>query len=80
MDQPRPLFAYFRSIQTQKYKIVCFSRIQTRIARVEGKHADHLTTTMAPNLDCFETFALFTHLNTGSFSSSPSNGERKAHT
>ena len=49
MDQPRPLFAYFRSIQTQKYKIVCFSRIQTRIARVEGKHADHLTITTPPS-------------------------------
>ena len=49
VGQPRPLFVYFRSIQTQYYrKNVGFSGIRTRIFRVVGKHADHLTTTTVP--------------------------------
>ena len=48
MGQPRPLFVYFRSFQKQFYrKIVDLSGIRTRIVRVEGEHADHLTTTTA---------------------------------
>ena len=48
MGQPRPLFVYFRIFQTQYYrKIVDFSWFRTRIVGVEGKHADHLTTTTA---------------------------------
>ena len=44
VGQPRPLFVYFRSFQTQFYrKTVGFSRI----VGVEGEHADHLTTTTA---------------------------------
>ena len=31
-------------------KTVCFSRIRTRFLRVEGEHADHLTTTKAHTL------------------------------
>ena len=43
MGQPRPLFAYFCSFQTQilQKKTVGVSGIQTRIVRVEGKHADY---------------------------------------
>ena len=52
MGQPRTLFVYFRSFQTQfDRKIVAFSGIRTQIIRVEGEHAgyhhhhDNLTTT-----------------------------------
>ena len=49
MDQPRPLFVYFRSFQTQilQEKTVSVSRIRTWIVGVDGEHADHLTTTTA---------------------------------
>ena len=48
MGQPRPLFVYFCSFQTQFYiKIVDFSGIRTQIVEVEGQHADPLTTTTA---------------------------------
>ena len=49
MGQPRPLFVYFRSFQTQilQKKTVGVSGIRTRIVWVAGKHADHLTTTPA---------------------------------
>ena len=49
MGQPRPLFVYFKYFKTQilQKKTEGFSRIRTRIVRVEGDHADHLTTTMA---------------------------------
>ena len=49
MDQPRPLFVYFRSLQTQilQNKTVEVSGIQTLIVEVEGEHADHLTTITA---------------------------------
>ena len=45
--QPRPLFVYFCSFPAQilQKKTVGFSGIQTRIIGIEGKHADHLTTT-----------------------------------
>ena len=55
MGQPRPLFVSFRSFQSQSLQknTVDVSRIQTRIVGVEGKHADHLTTTTAPvSHDC----------------------------
>ena len=45
---PRPLFVYFRSFQTiYRIKTLDFIMIRTRIVRVEGEHADHLTTTTA---------------------------------
>ena len=45
---PRPLFGHFLSFQQQFYrKIVSFNVIQTQIVRVEGEHADHLTTATA---------------------------------
>ena len=49
MSQPWPLFVYFHPFQTQiiQEKTVGFSGIQTRIVGVEGKHAEHLTTTTA---------------------------------
>ena len=48
MDQTRPLFVYFRSFQTiYRIKTVDYSGIRTRIDGVEGKHSDHLTTTIA---------------------------------
>ena len=51
MGRTRPLFVYFRSFQTQllQKKKLAFGRIRTRIVVVEGKQADHLTTTMAPH-------------------------------
>ena len=39
-------FLFFQTKNLQK-KTVGISRIRTRIVRVEGKHADHLTTTTA---------------------------------
>ena len=48
MGQPRHLFVQFRSYQMQFYsQFVVLSEIRTRIVRVEGEHADHLTTTTA---------------------------------
>ena len=49
MGQPRPLFVYSCSFQTHFFteKTADISGIGTRIVRVEGEHADHLTTTMA---------------------------------
>ena len=48
MGQPRPLFVYFRSFQTQFYrKIVDFSRIRTPFVEVGDENADHFTTTTA---------------------------------
>ena len=45
---PGLFFVYFRSFQYQFYrKIVDLSWILTRIIGVEGKHAEHLTTTTA---------------------------------
>ena len=44
MGQPQPLFVYFRLFVQ---KILVASRIRTRIVEVEGKDADHLTTTTA---------------------------------
>ena len=47
MGQPRPLSVYFRSFSNTIYteKTVGFSETRTRIVGIEGKHADHLTTT-----------------------------------
>ena len=57
VGQPRPLFVYFRSFQTQYYrKTLGFSGIRTRIVGVEGEHADHLTTTSALTLHDFLIF------------------------
>ena len=54
MDQPRPLFVYFRSFQTQilQIKTVGFSGIITRNIRIEGEHmkVDHMSTTSAHKL------------------------------
>ena len=52
MGQPRPYFDLFSFFSNTKFteKTVDFSGIQTPIVWLEGKHADHLTTTttMAP--------------------------------
>ena len=46
MDQPRPLFVYFRTQILQKN---CrLQRDSNSDRRNEGEHANHLTTTMAP--------------------------------
>ena len=45
MGRLQPLFPLFK--QFYRTKTVGFSRIQTRIIRVEGKTADHLIITMA---------------------------------
>ena len=49
MGQPRPLFCLFSSFSNTNFteKTVEVSRIRTRIVRVEGEHADRLTTTTA---------------------------------
>ena len=49
MAQPRPLFCFFHSFQTQilHKKTVGLSGIQTWIIGVEVEHADNLTTTTA---------------------------------
>ena len=48
MGHHRPLCVYFRSFQAiYRIKTVDFSGIRTQIVVVEGKHADHLTTTTA---------------------------------
>ena len=57
MGPNQNLSFYFCSFQIHFYrKNIDFSRIQTRIIRVEGTPADHLPTTMAPiqlnSLDC----------------------------
>ena len=45
-----PFFVYFCSVKHKFYKkTVDFSEFWTRIIGVEGKHADHLTTTTALN-------------------------------
>ena len=50
MGQPG-LFVYFRSFQTfYRMKIVHISGTRTQINRVEGKHADHLTTNTTAHL------------------------------
>ena len=46
------LFLFFSNTNCTE-KTVGFSRIRTRIVRVEGKHADHLTTTTA-QIICFK--------------------------
>ena len=51
MGQPRPLFVYFRFSNTNfEEKSVDVSRIRTQIIRVEGEHADHLTTTVGTHI------------------------------
>ena len=48
MGLPGPFWFIFRFFQTHiTEKTVGFSRIRTRIVRLEGEHADHLTTTTA---------------------------------
>ena len=47
-------YVYFRSFQIiSRRKTVDFRGIQTRIDRVQGEHADHLTTTMTLHLFTF---------------------------
>ena len=49
MSQPQPLFCLLLFFSNTNFteKTVGISGIQTRIVRVEGKHADHLTPTTA---------------------------------
>ena len=49
MDKPRPLFCLFLFFSNTNFteKTVHFCTIRTLIVGVEGKHADHLTTTTA---------------------------------
>ena len=46
------LFSFFSNTNL-KEKTVDLSRIWTQSIRVEGKHADHLTTTMAQHRTCY---------------------------
>ena len=57
---PWASFCYFRSFQTQilQKKIVGISGIRTRIVRVEGEHADHLSTTTARHVVMGRTTAV----------------------
>ena len=50
MGHARPLFCLFSFFSNTNFteKMVGVSRIRTRIVRVEGEYADHLTTTTAP--------------------------------
>ena len=52
MGQTRPLFVYYLFFWKTNFteKTVDFSGIRTRIDRVEGKHADHCTTTKAQSV------------------------------
>ena len=51
-----PFFVYFCSVKHKFYKkTVDFSEFWTRIIGVEGKHADHLTTTVAHSALTFKT-------------------------
>ena len=52
MGLPRPLFVYFWSFEAEilQEKTVSISDIRTWIVGVEGRHADHLTTTTGQNV------------------------------
>ena len=53
MGKPRPR-VYFLSFQSQiLQKTVGISEIRTQIVRVEGEHADHLTTTTAQSKNTY---------------------------
>ena len=56
MGQPRPLFCLFSFFSNTNFteKTVGVSQIWTWIVRVQGKHADNLTTTMAQPFWLFE--------------------------
>ena len=57
-------FVYFRSFQIQFYRTtVDFSGIQTQIFRVEGEHADHLTTTTAQELQTLTSCSNTKHVH-----------------
>ena len=47
MGQPRPLFQLLSSFPNTVQKSLVASGIQTKIVRVDGKEADHNTTTTA---------------------------------
>ena len=56
---PGLFFVYFRSFQTiNRIKTVNFSGIRTRIVRIEGEHADHLTTTTPPAMEIFRLLSM----------------------
>ena len=70
MGQSLPLFVDFHSFQTQIYrKTVGLSGIWTLIVRVDGKHADHLTTATAS-----QTFGIYFYLLFSSAETSNKNG------
>ena len=57
MGQRRPLFVYFLFFSNTNFteKTVGFCGLQTQIIRVEGEHADHLTSTTAPSTDLVDS-------------------------
>ena len=58
MGQSQPIFVYLNYFQTHIVQKNCgLNGIQTRIVGVEGKHADHLTTTMAIESSFYWFFA-----------------------
>ena len=58
MGQSGPIFVYLNYFQTHIVQKNCgLNGIQTRIVGVEGKHADHLTTTMAIESSFYWFFA-----------------------
>ena len=70
MGQPRPLFVYFRSFQTQILlkKTVDFSWIRTRIVGVQREQTDHLTTTTAHQQFLFQkTFGKYLLFSVSTF-------------
>ena len=60
MCQPRPLFLFLFIIFQQKLSkiTVGFNRILTRIVRIEGEYADHLTTTITDSILTLFIFCL----------------------
>ena len=55
MGQLRPLFSLFSFFSNTNftYKTESFSGIWTRIVKIDGEHADHLTTTTAQRTNKF---------------------------
>ena len=66
MDQPRPLFVYLRSFQTKNYRKNFSLQLDSNsIVRVDGVHADHLTTTATHPLRLMFEFTQWTQKELG---------------